>query len=153
MKHPESDPLHDHHGHADHSQGANMGESVQPSSSAKYFCPMCEGVESAEPGDCPKCGMRLERNPAYRAPIAEKIWTCPMHPEVQQEHPGECPKCGMDLEPMDGGADEEEDQEINALRRPDTGPSTAGLARTVHCNAGYSLGRWHVFHPRLALHR
>ena len=27
---------------------------------AKYYCPMCEGVESDEPGDCPKCGMALE---------------------------------------------------------------------------------------------
>lgn len=25
-----------------------------------YFCPMCEGVESAKPGICPKCGMALE---------------------------------------------------------------------------------------------
>src|SRR5713226_1734936 len=31
---------------------------------AKYFCPMCAGVESNRPGDCPKCGMALERNPA-----------------------------------------------------------------------------------------
>jgi Cu+-exporting ATPase len=26
---------------------------------AQYFCPMCEGVESDRPGDCPKCGMAL----------------------------------------------------------------------------------------------
>lgn len=25
-----------------------------------YFCPMCEGVESENPGTCPKCGMALE---------------------------------------------------------------------------------------------
>ncbi len=25
-----------------------------------YFCPMCPGVESDEPGTCPKCGMALE---------------------------------------------------------------------------------------------
>lgn len=35
---------------------------VQPSSSAKYFCPMCPGVESDQPGDCPVCGMALEKN-------------------------------------------------------------------------------------------
>jgi len=28
--------------------------------SKAYFCPMCEGVESDEPGTCPKCGMALE---------------------------------------------------------------------------------------------
>jgi len=30
-----------------------------------YFCPMCPGVESEVPGDCPMCGMALERNPAF----------------------------------------------------------------------------------------
>jgi len=31
-----------------------------PSPTANYFCPMCPGVESEVPGDCPKCGMALE---------------------------------------------------------------------------------------------
>jgi Cu+-exporting ATPase len=26
---------------------------------AAYYCPMCEGVESDQPGDCPRCGMAL----------------------------------------------------------------------------------------------
>ena len=34
--------------------------SAKLSSNAKYFCPMCPGVESDRPGDCPKCGMALE---------------------------------------------------------------------------------------------
>ncbi len=38
---------------------------VKPSASAKYFCPMCPGVESDKPGDCPICGMALERNPLF----------------------------------------------------------------------------------------
>ena len=33
---------------------------VKPDAAAKYFCPMCPGVESDRPGDCPKCGMALE---------------------------------------------------------------------------------------------
>ena len=52
--------------------GGNMGGSTHshaPASPAsKYFCPMCPGVESDMPGDCPKCGMALERNPAWVAP-------------------------------------------------------------------------------------
>lgn len=40
-----------------------LEQDVKPSSGAKYFCPMCPGVESDKPGDCPKCGMALERNP------------------------------------------------------------------------------------------
>src|ERR1022692_868662 len=81
---------HEHHRHGD--------EAVKPSSAAKYFCPMCPGVESDKPGDCPECGMALERNAAAVALAAGKvIYTCPMHPEVQQDHPGNCPKCGMAL--------------------------------------------------------
>ncbi|MDI1312149.1 HAD-IC family P-type ATPase, partial [Prosthecobacter sp.] len=92
---------------------------VKPSAAAKYFCPMCPGVVSDKPGDCPKCGMALERNPSWK-PEAKTIYTCPMHPEVQQDHPGDCPKCGMPLEPMtaNGGADEEEENaELNDMTR------------------------------------
>ena len=88
---------HDHH-----------GGDVKPSSAAKYFCPMCPGVESDKPGDCPKCGMALERNPAWKA-AGRIIYTCPMHPEIEQDHPGDCPKCGMALVPRAGTAVEEED--------------------------------------------
>ena len=73
-------------------------EDVKPSAAAKYFCPMCAGVESDKPGDCPKCGMALERNPSW-SPESKTIYTCPMHPEIEQDHPGDCPKCGMALEP------------------------------------------------------
>ena len=81
---------HEDHAHQEYGHGA---AAVKPSVAAKYFCPMCPGVESDKPGDCPKCGMALERNPAWVAPAAGKvIYTCPMHPEVQQDHPGDCPK-------------------------------------------------------------
>jgi len=33
---------------------------ASPPHTAAYFCPMCEGVESAVPATCPKCGMALE---------------------------------------------------------------------------------------------
>src|SRR4051812_23412306 len=54
--------------------------------SGKYFCPMCEGVESDKPGTCPKCGMALE--PTRPSAAKQKvIYTCPMHPEVEQDGP------------------------------------------------------------------
>ena len=78
---------------------------------------MCPGVESENPGDCPKCGMALERNPAWR-PSVKTLYTCPMHPEVGQDHPGECPKCGMALEPKTVAAEsEEDDPELRNMRR------------------------------------
>ena len=99
-----------HHGNApevnhhpgDHRPSAqrHLDSACRPSSKAKYYCPMCPGVESDEPGECPKCGMALERNPAWIPPWEGKtIHTRPVHPEVQQDHPGDCPKCGMALEP------------------------------------------------------
>lgn len=101
---------------SDHDEHSSFEKRITPPLSAKYYCPMCEGVESDKPGDCPKCGMRLERNPEFTTE-KPKCWTCPMHPEVQQDHPGECPKCGMDLEPMDGASDEDEETgEINRLK-------------------------------------
>ncbi|HYR57002.1 MAG TPA: heavy metal-binding domain-containing protein, partial [Chthoniobacteraceae bacterium] len=92
------------------------GQGVTPSRAAKYFCPMCPGVESDQPGDCPKCGMALERNPAWR-PAAKTIYTCPMHPDVEQDHPGECPKCGMALEPKTAAPEPEDDAELRDMTR------------------------------------
>jgi P-type Cu+ transporter len=84
----------------------------------KYFCPMCEGVESDEPGTCPKCGMSLERNPTFREK-AKTIYTCPMHPQIEQDHPGDCPICGMALEPKNAPAAgaEDENAELRDMTR------------------------------------
>jgi Cu+-exporting ATPase len=98
---------HDHHRDGD----------VKPSVGAKYFCPMCPGVESDKPGDCPQCGMALERNPAWNT-AAPPVYTCPMHPEIEQDHPGDCPKCGMTLVPKTGtAAAEDDDSELNDMTR------------------------------------
>ena len=110
---------HEHHEHAaqDHRHDP---AAAKPSSAAKYFCPMCPGVESDQPGDCPKCGMALERNPAWIAPAAGKpIYTCPMHPEVQQDHPGNCPKCGMmlELKTVTAATSEDDNAELRDMTR------------------------------------
>jgi Cu+-exporting ATPase len=52
-------------------------------------------IESNEAGDCPKCGMALDR---VITAVPERQYTCPMHPEIIQDKPGDCPKCGMALE-------------------------------------------------------
>ncbi len=67
--------------------------------SSQYVCPMCQGVESDKPGNCPRCGMALE--PARPAESTQRVvYTCPMHPEIEKDGPGPCPKCGMDLVPV-----------------------------------------------------
>ena len=78
---------------------------------------MCPGVESDQPGICPKCGMQLELNPAFRA-SRRTIYTCPMHPEIEQDHPGACPKCGMALEAEAGtGGDDDDHAELRDMTR------------------------------------
>ncbi len=105
---------------AKHRSNEHEHAAVTPSASSKYFCPMCPCVESDKPGDCTKCGMSLERNPAWVAPGAGKaIYTCSMHPEIEQDHPGDCPKCGMTLvlkTPV-VGADDDENSELDNMTR------------------------------------
>ncbi|MBW3599749.1 MAG: HAD-IC family P-type ATPase, partial [Planctomycetes bacterium] len=89
---------------------------AKPRPRGRYYCPMCEGVESDKPGDCPKCGMALESaGPA--ASQGKTIYTCPMHPEVEQDHPGSCPICGMDLEPKTLQPEAEDDSELRNMTR------------------------------------
>jgi P-type Cu+ transporter len=82
-----------------------------------YYCPMCSGVESEKPGDCPKCGMSLEPNRVYHSPEGRAIYTCPMHPQIEQDHPGDCPICGMVLELKTPGSGDSEDSEAKSLAR------------------------------------
>ncbi len=92
------------------------GQTAAPRGTTKnYYCPMCEGVEADQPGDCPKCGMALESTqPA--GPQQKTIYTCPMHPEIEQDEPGTCPKCGMELEPKYVAAEsKEDDSELRSM--------------------------------------
>ena len=57
-----------------------------------YVCPMHPEIVASEPGNCPKCGMKLMPQQAKAV-----SYTCPMHPEVVSAEPGKCPKCGMKL--------------------------------------------------------
>src|SRR3990170_391618 len=75
--------------------------------------------ESDQPGDCPKCGMALERTTPAELDIRRTVYTCPMHPEIEQEGPGTCPKCGMGLEPKSvrRGNDEADREAADMSRR------------------------------------
>lgn len=82
----------------------------------EYFCPMCPDVHADKPGPCPKCGMALE--PAGGGSPGQRVeWTCPMHPDVVQDQPGNCPKCGMALEARTVAGEEEENPELDDMRR------------------------------------
>ncbi len=125
--------------HGDHhSASETKAAAAERKPAKKYFCPMCQGVESDAPGTCPKCGMALERNPTFREP-AKVIYTCPMHPQIEQDKPGNCPICGMALEPKNVVAGREEDNAelLDMTRRFWIG---AALSLPV-----FIVAMWHIF--------
>lgn len=90
------------HGHHHKHENRQHKEMPVSNSGGAYYCPMrCEGDKTYEkPGDCPVCGMHLNKDETKEKPASGKtIYTCPMHPEIKQDNPGSCPKCGMDLVP------------------------------------------------------
>lgn len=108
---------HEHDGqscshHAD--QAGGTGRDGRTPSTGTWFCPCCPGVEADEPGQCPHCGMTLQRADGG----AKKMqYTCPMHPEIVRDEPGDCPICGMALEPMTVTADEGPSAELVSMTR------------------------------------
>jgi Cu+-exporting ATPase len=100
--------------HCCHSHHDN-GKANEPSGEKAYYCPMCPGVESDEPGTCPKCGMALEK--AQSGPSTKTEYSCPMHPEIVRDEPGDGPICGMALEPRTVTVEEEDNPELVDMSR------------------------------------
>ncbi|MCW4468912.1 heavy metal translocating P-type ATPase [Flavobacterium sp. MFBS3-15] len=113
---PHHGEVHKHHRneHSHKPVQEEKKEHYQPAK-GKYYCPMhCEGDKLYErPGNCPVCGMNLEKVPEKAVP--EGKYTCPMHPEVVSDKPGSCPICGMDLVPL--LADDDDDATYRDLLR------------------------------------
>ena len=61
-----------------------------------YTCLMHDSIAMKKPGNCPVCGMKLERSPKeqMKAEVV-KNYSCPMHADVVSNKPGKCTKCGM----------------------------------------------------------
>jgi Cu2+-exporting ATPase len=106
---------HDHN----HVHGHQHEETSATKSKGKYYCPMrCEGDKTYDkPGDCPVCGMHLNKEESRQASSGKIIYTCPMHPEIKQDHPGNCPKCGMDLVPEKGVETSDEEKAYKKMAR------------------------------------
>ena len=101
-----------HHGHD------QRGTAASVAAAKPFHCPMCPGIGSETPGDCPKWGMRLEPASGLRPRALRTIYTCPMHPEIERDRPGDCPICGMALEPKERLTEEDwGDDEAKLLGR------------------------------------
>ena len=81
-----------------------------------YTCPMHPEIHQNHPGNCPKCGMTLEKE-LEALPTIKTQYTCAMHPEIIRNEPGNCPICGMALEPITVEADEKNDELDDMSRR------------------------------------
>ena len=103
---------------ADHSGGCcghgNTNRKSRQATPGTYICACCPGVESDEPGNCPHCGMALQR---VGGSAKTTRYSCPMHPEIVRDEPGDCPICGMALEPMTVTADEGPSAELVSMTR------------------------------------
>ena len=84
----------------------------------EYTCPMHPEVRQLGPGNCPKCGMALERAgaPSPQA-AAQTEYVCPMHAQIVRSEPGSCPICGMALEPRTAFAQDEDNPELKYMQR------------------------------------
>jgi P-type Cu+ transporter len=82
----------------------------------EYTCPMHSEIKQAGPGNCPKCGMTLERSTAP-ALANHTEYTCPMHPQIVRDAPGSCPICGMALESRDVATEDSNPELVDMTRR------------------------------------
>jgi len=73
-------------------------EAIKETGNDLYTCPMpSDDYFSHMPGNCPKCGMKLEK---VKPEDERNLYTCPMPEDDYFSHnPGKCPKCGMKLVP------------------------------------------------------
>jgi len=72
-------------------------------------------ITEQKPGDCPKCGMSLEKE-TISLDLQGK-YICPMHPEIVRDEPGDCPICGMALEKQTTSLEDEENLELKDMKK------------------------------------
>ena len=89
--------------HQEHSMDKTEMAQMTEEQLIYYTCPMEEHkhVHSAEPGDCPDCGMKLVAGVVTSEDKME-YYGCPMltHSHVRSDSAGTCAECGMELKPM-----------------------------------------------------
>ena len=130
----------------------------------EYTCPMHPEVRQAGPGNCPKCGMALERAgaPSPQA-AAHTEYVCPMHAQIVRSEPGSwlwnrepplprkkttlnssttCVHSGWVCGFEDGSLKNSEAMVIKAQTSPNTEKVIAGPNRVpAHPAAGYVINQ------------
>ena len=131
---------HKHHSHPEKNEAGSQAERDSAGAAAMTKDPVC-GM-AVDPGSAisavhegktyhfcsESCRTKFRANPANFAargsadapakPAAKAgEYTCPMHPEIVRNGPGSCPICGMALEPRTPSAGDEDNAELQDMRR------------------------------------
>ena len=65
-------------------------------------------------GDCPVCGMPLEKIPEPKPAV---LYACPDHPDEKFDVPGDCPICNQSLEPIVEEVPEEKNEAYEDMKK------------------------------------
>lgn len=91
------------HRHNDHEMKESASAGMAEEKVIYYTCPMAEHkhIHSAQPGQCPECGMELVAG-VITSEDKMEYYGCPMliHSHVRSDSAGTCAECGMELKPM-----------------------------------------------------
>jgi Cu+-exporting ATPase len=142
-KEPSTTPNgHSHRGHPHQ----RMPEPKESPKADKYVCPMCEGVESNKPGNCPKCGMALETGPPCHSKAKGHLHL----PDASADRAGPSrpvPDLWMDLEPktVEPGM-EDDDSELQSMTQRFGAPvlTVPVLLLAMLPMFGVPIDRWFV---------
>jgi Cu+-exporting ATPase len=119
----------------------------------EYTCPMHPEFKQTGPGNCPTCGMTLERSTAAApapAPAKHTEYTCSMHPQIVRDAPGSCPICGMALEPREITAEDYNPELADMTRRLWISIALAVPMLALMVSAFMpSMPMQHLFSPRI----
>lgn len=90
-----------------------------------YWCPMCPGVVSDKTGDCPECGMKLEKKEIL--PIKMTPHECEMPNDVVLKDGGKafCPVCKLEMK-----------KKVYFLTVPSTAVLDTGVRKIVYLDRG-----------------
>lgn len=69
-----------------------LSDSCHAVQTVYYTCPVHSKVRSDKAGNCPQCGMTLDKKKEV------VFYSCPMHSDEQHTKEGTCEKCGSALE-------------------------------------------------------
>jgi hypothetical protein len=84
--------------HEGHGGGGTTTHTDTETENYHYVCPMHPEIGSDKPGNCVKCGMKLEQKKIEESKPGKRVYYyCQNHPSFQSDKKGKCTICGRKL--------------------------------------------------------